>query len=521
MIRRPLCVVGTIFVLLVMLFISCMKTPVKEQIAHDGETITLMGYIAKKETKKDKTTVTLKDAVIYNSLQNSNSMQTEQIKQSNPSEYANQSDQSEQVNQPKQSIQEYQLIARLQNQADPPIGSTVIIKGIYHTLAEATNKGQFDEKTYYEAQGIQGTLYKAEILKTGSNKQPFWDAMARCNTFLGNRLAYLYQEKDAAILKAMLLGDSSDLDQETKKLYQLNGITHVLVISGFNITIIGMGVYKLIRKLSSSYVVCFLISSFIMILYSTMTGCGTATMRALGMFLLSLLAKALGRTYDTLTAIAVVSVIMLLANPLNLMNTGFLLSYTAVLAITVLNPCLSYVYPSNHKIVQGFLVSLSVSIYTFPIISNFFYEIPVYAILLNVVIAPLMDLLLCDALLSLLASLLWLDLGRLIAIPAKWILHVTEWACIHIQGLPFTQWIVGQPSKVHIVMYYLILHGFCLCIYYLQNGDRRKSRANNKSNINSKSSASTKRITNSNTSTVKLSSKGSKEKTMITASRRN
>ena len=61
-------------------------------------------------------------------------------------------------------------------------------------------------------------------------------------------------------MKAMLLGEKSGLDEETKQLYQLNGVIHILSISGLHISMIGMGFYKMLQKIRCPKVVTVIIS---------------------------------------------------------------------------------------------------------------------------------------------------------------------------------------------------------------------------------------------------------------------
>ena len=57
-------------------------------------------------------------------------------------------------------------------------------------------------------------------------------------------------EKNGSILSAILLGEKSQMDPEIKKLYQVNGIGHILAISGLHLSVIGIGIYQLLRKLT-------------------------------------------------------------------------------------------------------------------------------------------------------------------------------------------------------------------------------------------------------------------------------
>ena len=139
-------------------------------------------------------------------------------------------------------------------------------------------------------------------------------------------------------MSALLLGDKNALDNEVKEMYQRNGILHIFSISSLHITIVGMGIYKLLRKAGIPILPASMAGSLLLILYGCMTGFGVSACRAIGMYLLRMLAEVVGRTYDLLTALGVMAAVMVIQNPYYLQNGGFLLSFTSVMGIGVVFP---------------------------------------------------------------------------------------------------------------------------------------------------------------------------------------
>lgn len=130
--------------------------------------------------------------------------------------------------------------------------------------------------------------------------------------------------RDDGVLSAMLLGEKGDLDAEIKSLYQRAGIAHVLAISGLHISLLGMGLYRLLRKrLHTRYVTAALATTVFLISYAVLSGNGVSTQRAVGMCLIYLFADVTGYAYDMLNALGIVVLVLLWENP-------FLLSYSAV-----------------------------------------------------------------------------------------------------------------------------------------------------------------------------------------------
>ena len=106
------------------------------------------------------------------------------------------------------------------------------------------------------------------------------------------------RDKELGIILAMLLGEKGFLDNKIKQLYQIGGISHILAISGLHLSLLGMGLFHLIRKLRCNIKFASLLSLGILFLYGYLTGFGVSTKRAFLMIVLSLLASVLGYTND-------------------------------------------------------------------------------------------------------------------------------------------------------------------------------------------------------------------------------
>ena len=116
-------------------------------------------------------------------------------------------------------------------------GNLVRVSGVVNSFSSPSNPGQFDEKAFYKEKNIfyQMTASSVTVLGTKTNgiKQSLYN--------LRDRLKKVYEtcmhQKEAGIVSAMILGDKTLLDADMKSLYQVNGIGHILAISGLHITI--------------------------------------------------------------------------------------------------------------------------------------------------------------------------------------------------------------------------------------------------------------------------------------------
>ena len=122
---------------------------------------------------------------------------------------------------------------------EPYMGQRVTIRGKRLEFSSATNPGEFDQKKYYQSLNISYKIQSAKILAVSKQYSNICENLYQFKVILGQVIDYLFEEQEAGILKAMLLGEKTTLDADTKQLYQLGGIIHVLAISGVLNSILG------------------------------------------------------------------------------------------------------------------------------------------------------------------------------------------------------------------------------------------------------------------------------------------
>ncbi len=368
------------------------------------------------------------------------------------------------------------LICEYDEQMEVRIGSTVQISGTFHAFSKATNPGEFDMAGYYHSLKIGGKLQNVTVLSASDNYSRWREILFGIRGYFRERLYDIFPQKEASVMCAMLLGDKKELDVGVKELYQRNGIVHILSISGLHITIIGMSIYRLLRKLGVPVWLSAIFGGGILLLYGVMTGMSVSACRAIGMYLLRMLAEVMGRTYDMLTALGLLAALIVWCNPGYLQNAGFYLSFGAVLGIGVLYPALQPAETKTNvlkyegrkwkRIVssvrkqlgnglrQSMLSGLSVTLLTLPIQLWFYYEVPVYSIGMNLLVIPFMSTVMVCGLLAMLLP----GFGVVGTIDCI-ILNGYEMLCELFERLPFHTWNPGRPEVWQVVIYYLLLLG--------------------------------------------------------------
>lgn len=365
----------------------------------------------------------------------------------------------------KKSFETEYLLVYLTDTTEYPVGAVLSLSGTIYPVTEPTNPGQFDSRLYYGGKGISYTVYakKAEVLSL--HPKPVREGLLRLQRRIGRVYDAVLDAKDSSLLKAMVLGEKTELDRELKELYQKNGISHLLAISGLHISLVGLGLYRGIRRLTGSCGAAGVLTVLLIAAYGWMTGASISAVRAAAMCSLVVLADLLGRTYDMLTAIGAVALIFMVTNPLSIKQSAFLLSFGAVLAIGLLQPLWRLYGVFQGKMLQSLGVGLSVLSVTFPLLLRFFCEYPLYSTLLNLLVIPLMSVLMTAGIVCGLVGLLWLPAARVPGFVCHLILKLYEGLGERCMAIPGAVLHVGSPNLWKVALYYGVLSLVLLVLY--------------------------------------------------------
>lgn len=359
------------------------------------------------------------------------------------------------------------------------IGYQVIIKGKVRRFEAASNDGQFDVRKYYAGMGISYSMTNCEYEVTMKKPWPVRQGLFVIRKKLAHSLDALLSEEDSGVLKAMLLGDKSGMTEEIKGLYQRTGIAHIVAVSGLHISLWGMAICRLLKRLHIPLALANFISFLFVVLYGMMTGSQASAIRSVIMFSLYLLAPVVNRTYDMLTAMMLSAAVLLMFRPAYVFYSGFLLSFGAVSGISLFMPWLTELYspPANiddiilkeknnmqkisDQIIRfirvSIMTSLCVSLFSLPIQLCFFYTFSVYSVFLNLLIAPFVSALM---ILGMVGAVVGSFLPTLACIPLQ-ICHIIlafyEKICLFFDRLPLAHPVIAKPEMWKIVVYYTVL----------------------------------------------------------------
>lgn len=347
------------------------------------------------------------------------------------------------------------------------VGNQIQVKTQMRHFNQARNTGSFDEQAYYHSLGVSLLLYADSIQVVEKGKPcPVRNGLFWLRKQLRQIYSDTLNEKDAGILSSMILGDKSLMEDELKQLYSQAGISHILAVSGLHVSIIGMSLFQFLRKRGLKYGASCMISGLVLMGFCIMSGMSVSALRAGVMFLVFLGAAFLGRKYQSVRALVLAALISLYINPGYINNAGFWFSYLAVVgAVCIGQPFVPKGKSWHHKLVGTVVLSSSIMVTTLPLNAYYFYEIPLYSILANLVVIPLAGMVMGFGLLGGFLGLTGIPGMWIFLFPCHVILRLYEGICHGVSMLPSNVWIAGKPPIWSLCVYYGILLGLILVIH--------------------------------------------------------
>ena len=334
---------------------------------------------------------------------------------------------------------------------DIRIGQLISLKGKLEYFDHARNPGEFDMYEFSTHRGILFGVYSGKVTEAGKRYSKIREALYHIRLKGEERLSRYLSKEDSAIMKGMLFGNKNEIDNETKELFARNGIAHTLAISGLHISFLAMTLYNLLKKSGLKTWICAIISETVLILYGIMVGFSVSALRAILMFTILILGKVILRTYDILTSMCLVLIIILIFSPGLIMDTSLRLSFMAVFSVGYLYNAFNENIISVPDKLSGMAVSTFVFLGTLPILSSIYYEVAFYSIALNLIIIPLMSVLLMSTI------CIFSPIALLSSKLTTLILMLYKGTCSVLEGTGAGRVNIGAPLIIEVVIFYILL----------------------------------------------------------------
>ncbi len=267
-----------------------------------------------------------------------------------------------------------------------------------------TNPEGFDFNSYLWRKGIavcaSSSISQIEIV---SEKASLTRGLYRFGDFLSGRFDDLFP-KNAGVMRALLLGDRSGLDDETYESFQEAGVAHLVALSGLHVTCVAVFFEALLMMFLIPAKPRGVITVLFIFLYTRMTGASASLMRAAMMYALVVMGRFSGYPSDLLTRLSFAFLIQLIINPLTVQDTGMQLSYLSVLSLALMARPVRGLFPYlKSRRIDGESIpivlynnaadaaasSAAIQLGTLPSMAKLFHSVPVLSVPVNLIVVPM------------------------------------------------------------------------------------------------------------------------------------
>ena len=285
--------------------------------------------------------------------------------------------------------------------------------------------------------------------------------------------ARIFPEPESALISGIVLGVESGIPAQVEEAFIATGTSHIIAISGFNITILA-GLFSLIFQRSFGRRWGALAAGLGIAGYTLLVGAEAAVVRAAIMGGLTLFARLVGRRQDGLNSLAFVAALMALQNPVVLWDIGFQLSFAATLGLVLYAEPLSQAFISfasrwlplsaarnlAQPVGEYLLFTLAAQATTLPVILYHFQRLSLSSLLANPLILPAQPAVMVLGGLAVLLGMISFPLGQVMAFAAypfiAFTIRVVEW----LAQMPLGNFATASLPLVAVLAYYGLLLGW-------------------------------------------------------------
>ncbi len=341
-------------------------------------------------------------------------------------------------------------------------------------LQTPTDAGDFSYREYLARQGVYSIMSRPRltVLARDQGFAPLgwlYAFKARAKRVI----AQILPEPQASLLTGILLGDDSGIPKSMQDAFRTTGTTHIIAISGYNVTIliglISLGAVRLLGRRRAFYA---LVAG--LLIYMVLVGASASVVRAVIMGIVFLLATHVGRQGVALNTLFFTGLAMTAYDPDWLWDVGFQLSFVATLSLILYATPLqktvegwletfevfktSKVLPPVMDVLSdALLVTLAAQIATMPLLAYYFRQLSLVSLLTNGLVLPAQPGVMVTGGLALLAGLVWLPLGQATGWVAWLFLAWTTGIVELTARIPGAVIKLGEVSTVLVIGYYALL----------------------------------------------------------------
>jgi competence protein ComEC len=334
---------------------------------------------------------------------------------------------------------------------------------------KANLPSEFNEVNYFRSLDVQYTAicYSNDFaFCSNKNEQTLQENIL---SSVNKQIDRIYSNYTRGIVKALLIGDRTEITKQTQQEFSQTGVVHILSVSGFHVGVIA-GILYWLFSFFPSRILRFSFTILALSFYIFLIGYPPSAIRAGLMIALYLLANLLQRKANPINIIATVILIIAIVHPATLYSAGFQMSIGAIIGITLLfGPFNAFFqkilkfekYSITHKIAASLAITFASSAVVSPIVAYYFSTYSVISPLANLVIIPLMLFAQIFSIVSVIGSYFFLSLGDIFANTAQLCIELSGAINHYLASIKYSYLAGGN------VMYFSLFFGIIITYMFL------------------------------------------------------
>lgn len=306
-------------------------------------------------------------------------------------------------------------------------------------------------------------MYRAVVVQVARSNPG--DVALKVRDGFSSAVRSVVPEPEVSLGLGYLLGQRRSLPEELGEALRIAGLTHVIVASGYNLTILVRFARRIFSKISRY--TGLITASGLVLSFIAVTGMSPSMSRAGLVTGLSLLAWYYGRKFHPLVLLPFAAAVTVIVNPSYAWgDIGWQLSFAAFAGVMILAPLLQAYFFGDKKpgtIRQIMGETIAAQLATLPIIIMTFGQISNVALIANLLILPLVPLAMLLTFMTGLGVMIWPILGILLAIPTTWLLQYMTGTASYLAHLPWAMTDIDMGGWT--LLLYVVLIGACMYMY--------------------------------------------------------
>ena len=360
-------------------------------------------------------------------------------------------------------------------------GDMVRVKGKLDLIPEAANRGEFNPRNAGRLKQVAVQLYCIgpwQVQLEGESQLNHFEhfmVLPVYNYMVKSMEQLIPDGQERKLAAGVLFGEKENMSEEVFEAFKLTGTAHILAVSGLNVGLLALAIHICLQRLKVTATgrwVALVLFFLMLLIYSSLTGNSPSVKRAAFMSMLLIGGETFGMKTYPINSLAFADFLILLFDPLDLLNPGFLMTNASVLAILLMYP--RFISPqrkgrgilksAGYLLLSSFMITLAAIIGVSPVIAYYFGTFSLISFLANIPVVFFSNLLMYDLVPMLLLNIVSSYAASFFAASSFFFAELTLKSAIFFSSLPFAS-ITIKPDLLQLCCYYTLVGSLLLFSY--------------------------------------------------------